>query len=303
MPAPKKFLHDAQLPYVRRHITHTARELRSNPLTTSFAAIFDALLALWTTIFQTDLDLQDQVDKATSEERSVDSELNLIARRLWKEINLITGDDKDALLLKFYFEGKSLHVFIRPVLSGQLASMRSWPDSLLKSEHDSLKKIGQDLLPLIPKADAAVTAKADAEKKLDELRQLGARKLFIDEVNNKRKETYTDVSALQSKHPELTTSFVEGLFRRDRTREEDPTIGELEEEIKDLEELHADKKARLEKLKTEFVAAQLEKKKQKKEAAKKRLAEVNKELEEKQKEATKLAAEIEEEDKEEDKDE
>ena len=74
MAAPKKFAYNAPLPYVRRHLTHSYRELRAHPLTLTVAATFEALLAAWATIFQTDLDLQDDVDEAASDERSVDSE-------------------------------------------------------------------------------------------------------------------------------------------------------------------------------------------------------------------------------------
>jgi hypothetical protein len=44
------------------------------------------------------------------------------------------------------------------------ALLRVWHELLSKSEHDALKKIGQDLAPLISKADAAAGKGAISER-------------------------------------------------------------------------------------------------------------------------------------------
>jgi predicted RNase H-like nuclease (RuvC/YqgF family) len=129
---------------------------------------------------------------------------------------------------------------------------------------------------------------------LDAFRRLGGRKTFIDEVNTKRKETYTGLSALPHSHPELPSDFAEAFFRRDRAREEDPTIESLAEEIKELQDVLAGKEQALARLHKEAEEAAREQKDRDKDEKKKKLAQVQKDLEEKQKEAAALAAELDE---------
>lgn len=292
MPAPKKLTHNTPLLVVRRHLTHTRRELLAYPLLEGFAPKFDGLLVTWTKIFEMDMDLQDQVDATLSLQRSIDHGLNRIARRVAKEVTLLVGDDPEAPLRKLYFGNKPLHAFIRPVLHGQLASMHNWPDPLAKSGHKALEDIGLELAPILPKADASVAAEGLAIKKRDEFRLVGARMLYIDEVNTARRETYTAATTLQQKHPELTAEIVEGLFRRDRARDDDPTIEGIEEEIAELEALLGDRKKLLAQLQKEQEEALAQQKQAEMEEKKKKLAQLHKELEAKQQEAAALAAEL-----------
>lgn len=293
MPAPRSFTYTTPLPAVRRHLTHTRRELMAHPSLASLAAPYDALLTTWTAVFETDFDLQDQVDAARSAQRSADHDLNAIARRLWKEINLLTGDDPEAPMRKLYFGNKPLHAFIRPILAGQLAATRAWGDSLAKSGHKALETIGQDLAPLLPKADAAVAAEVQAVAKRDEFRTVGARTTFIHDVNAARKKTYSEASTIQQSNAALTSDVIEGLFLRDRSRDEDPTEEGLQEEIEDLEAQLADRKKLLAQLQKQREEAMAQQKQAEAEEKKKRLAQLQKELEDKQKEAAALVAELE----------
>jgi hypothetical protein len=79
MPAPRTFAHNTPLLVVRRHLTHTHRELRAQPVANAYVPTFVGLLATWGTTFQTDFDLEDQVDAAASDERAIDGELNRVA--------------------------------------------------------------------------------------------------------------------------------------------------------------------------------------------------------------------------------
>jgi DNA repair exonuclease SbcCD ATPase subunit len=194
---------------------------------------------------------------------------------------------------KLYFGGKPLHAFIRPILGGQLAAMQSSGDLLAKSGHKALEAIGQDLAPLLPKADAAVTAEVQAIAKRDEFRTVGARKAFIDDVNAARKKTYSEASTIQQNSPELTSDIIEGLFLRDRSRDEDPTEEGLQDEIEDLEAQLADRKKLLAQLQKQREEAMAQQKYAEAEEKKKRLAQLQKELEDKQKEAAALVAELE----------
>lgn len=292
MPAPKTLPYNAPFPMLRRHLTYTRRELQAHPVTMALAAPYGPLLTKWGTILEADFDLQDQVDEALSSQRAIDIDLNRIARRLWKEIGLVTGTDGDSLLRQLYFGSKSAHVFIRPILAGQLAAMRAWVQPLANSEHPTLQAIGADLAPLVPQADAAVAAGGNAQKKLDEFRKVGARKAFVDEVNTQRKETYNAALKVQQSHPELTSDVIEGLFRRGRSRPDEPTIEAVEEEIQEIEALLTDKQKLLAKLQKEKEQADAEQKQTEIEQKKQKLAQLQKELEDKQKEASDLAAEL-----------
>jgi hypothetical protein len=244
-------------------------------------------------VFETDFDLQDQVDAARSAQRSADHDLNTIARRLWKEINLLTGDDADAPMRKLYFGSKPLHAFIRPILAGQLAATRGWVDLLANSGHKALEAIGQDLAPLLHKADAAVAAEVQSIAKRDQFRTVGARTVFINDVNAARRKAYSEASTIQQKSADLTADIVEGLFLRDRSREDDPTEEGLQEEIEELEGQLADRKKLLAQLQKQREEAMAQQKQAEAEEKKKRLAQLQKELEDKQKEAAALVAELE----------
>lgn len=293
MPPPLTISQKSALRVSRSHLGYTLRKLDTNPLTKSLAVTPTALLAEWKTVYETELDLQDQVDYAAALVVALDRELNRIAKRVSKELLTITGDDTSHSLYAHYFNGKQLNVFIRPILGKQLEAMRAWVPSLLASDNATLKSLGQELDVLIKQADAAVKARADAEAASDTFRDIGARYQFINKVNAAQKTLYGALAAMPHDNVGLASNFADGFFLRSRVKDEvddEPTVESVEEEIKALSAELESKQAALAALKAAREAA--EKKAQDKTAAAAKVAQLEKDIADKQKELAELTKDI-----------
>lgn len=278
----------------RWHLAFTRRNLLANPLTQDLVPLYSALLEKWSQTYAVELELSDQVDEGTLLVSTADLALNQFAKRVSKEILILTDDDRGHPLYTHYFGDKPLHVFIRPILSDQLTAMRAWGKSLTSSEHATLKALGAELPALIKAADDAVTAKATAVENLDNFREVGERKKFYDEVNATRKETHGFLATLPHKHTGLPSNFADRFFRRARVRsevEDEPTVESVKEKLtKLLGEVQAQEKL-LAKLEND--EAQAAKEAAEKSAKKAKLEAIEKEMAAKQKEANALRAELE----------
>jgi hypothetical protein len=293
MPTVRTLSQKSSLIAIRSHIVFTLRHLESDPLTTSLAPSFQSLLDEWPTHFQTELDLNDQVDDGQIVVTAVDGRLNRFADRTSKELLTITGDSRTNVLYLHYFD-KPLHLFKKPILADQLTAMQGWISSLQASEHPSLKALAPELIPLIAEADQAVRDKSKAEQALASFREIGDRKRYIDRVNALRKEMYGALATLPHKHAGLPSTFADGFFRRSKVKGEEaaePTIASVEAEITAL---HADLAARQAKLKElQDRAKEADEKEAERAANKVKLADIEMELAAKQKEADALRAAIE----------
>lgn len=245
--------------------------LNAHPLGVPYVPLFVQLRAKWSIINDKELSLREAITDAQALVDHVDEELNLFARKLMKEVDLVTGEDHDHLLYKHFFGNKTLSEFVRPVLSRKLESMRKWLPSLQGNEHPPLAALAPELSDLIKQADAASDARTAAEQARDQFRDLGERYAFIEEVNATRKEVYGALSKLPHEKTSLPTDFADGFFRRaggTAEEEEEPTIDSVDEAIAELEEQLAEQKA----LRDDLVKAEEARKAAEEEAARKREA-------------------------------
>ena len=154
----------------------------------------------------------------------------------------------------FYFGNKSPSELKRPVLGGQLETMRKWVSSLKGSPPGSgLAKAGTDLEAAIVVADAAAAALSKAEQDNREFRTTGARRALFDTLNAVRKATEGKVAEMPHAHPEwnLPTSFPDRFFGSESKKETAaPTAQDLEAQIADAEAQLASLKENLAKAKT-----------------------------------------------------
>jgi hypothetical protein len=123
-------------------------------------------------------------------------------------------------------------------------------------------------------------------------REIGELKQFIDEVNAARKEAHGVLSTLPHKHTGLPVRFGDGLFKRDRARDEAPGHEGIEGAIEKLKkQLAEQEKARAELLAAQ-AAAKVAAEEQAKAAAEAKLAAIQREIELKMKEAAAVQAVI-----------
>jgi len=198
-------------------LVHTLARLESNPLTASFAPPFEALYEdEWTRIVQQEFDLLVQayradamVEEADDELDDYVDELDAYARRRVK------GNLKDPFYL-YFFGANRPHDLKRPVLGGQLETMRQWVAPLnATAGDDEASKLAAKLDGLIVKADAAIAKQAEAFEKIKTFRTQGERKAFVDKLNALRKSTAGKLSELPLAHPEakLPGHFASRFFK------------------------------------------------------------------------------------------
>jgi hypothetical protein len=108
--------------------------------------------------------------------------------------------------------------------------MRTWVPSLLQSS-PALQAYATRLTQVVADADAVLQADADARRDLADF-HIGARKVFIDEVNAFRHALYGELTELMHGRPELglPRDFAHRFFLRD-TGPRRPTIATLERDV------------------------------------------------------------------------
>lgn len=164
-------------------------------------------------------------------------------------------DDHDKLLLRkvksnredplyaFYFGKKRPHELKRPVLVGQLDTMRAWVNPMKTSPDTELVAMGTRLEALVANADMALTKQSEASGALKTFRKLGAKKIFIDKLNALRKSTDGKLAELPHANPDarLPNDFASRFFkhgpRRGKTAAKEVTSAALKEQIADTREL------------------------------------------------------------------
>jgi hypothetical protein len=102
--------------------------------------------------------------------------------------------------------------------------MRKWHVSLDTSTHSALKALAPEIVPLIAAADAALEAKALADQRQKQFREVGERREYFDKVNAARKSLYGELSSLPHKVTGLPSGFADQFFRRDKGDADDATM-------------------------------------------------------------------------------
>jgi hypothetical protein len=162
----------------------------------------------------------------------------------------VVGKDRTDPLYTFYFGKKRPHELKRPVLAGQLQTMRDFVEPLKTSPIAELAALGTRLEGLIADADTAVKRQQAAVTASKTFRNLGERKVCIDELNALRKSTAGTLSEMPHKYPEkrLPVDYAERFFKRSkRVKSGAKELGseELKAKIAELEQTLAGFKTQL----------------------------------------------------------
>jgi uncharacterized coiled-coil protein SlyX len=233
------------LPQLLIELDYTRNRLRTNPLGAPFLPAFDALRAEWDGVFAQELALRAAQTLAQAMIDAADDAIDDFCADHAKAVLAITKDDVSHPLWELFYGKKTLAQFRRPVLGGQLETMRGWIGLLQKSEYPTLAALAPRLIPLVKAADDAVAARAKAEQDNRLFRAVGARKQWIDKLNATRKESFGALGKLPHEQAGLPSDFASRFFRPAPTvTDEDVTvasvkarIGELETELADQGEL------------------------------------------------------------------
>jgi hypothetical protein len=238
-------------------VRYTLSRLQADPRAAAFVADFQARRDAWTAIHQEELGYLEAASDAQARVDADDDALDAFASKVSKAVLTITGDDRSHTLYLHFFGGKPLSLFTRPVLGGQLGTMKKWHESLSQSAYPVLVGLAPELLGLLGDADAALAARAEAQQKAKLFREIGARRLFVDRLNGDRKTTHAALTKLAIETPELPRDFADRFFRTDEGRDEEeaPTIASVTAGIAALEGQLAEQKALLTELQQEAEAA------------------------------------------------
>lgn len=210
----------------------------------------------------------------------VDSKLNAVCAGVVARLDEMNSDKERGVLRTRLLGNKIPSVFQRPILGGQLSTMRNWPSILSESAFDSLKSYAADVQAAVNEGDAAEADLNAKELAEDNFYTLGEYKKYLDQVNSARKALQGDAEAYRHAHPELNLprDFVEGLFRK-RERERSMTLVQLDRRIASAESLLARLTARRKDLLDEIEATEKERKDAERQAKLAKLAEAQKQAE------------------------
>ncbi|HRI68579.1 MAG TPA: hypothetical protein PK156_30330 [Polyangium sp.] len=164
----------------------------------------------------------------------------------------LVGKERSDPLYAYYFGRKRPHELKRPILAGQLQTMRDYVQPLKTATNAELATLGARLETLIANADVAVARQHRAAESIKTFRNLGERKVCIDELNALRKATAGILSEMPHKHPEkrLPTDYADRFFkrapRRGKNAAKEITSANLQADIAEQEQVLAALKAQLE---------------------------------------------------------
>ncbi|MEI7894958.1 MAG: hypothetical protein WCI05_17815 [Myxococcales bacterium] len=177
---------------------------------------------------------------------AADDALDDFVDELDKVLLRLVKNNRDDLLYAYYFGAKRPFVLKRPVLGGQLETMRTWIPSLLSASDPDLVLLGKRLEVLVAAADEALAKQAAAKEAVKTFRALGGRKSFIDRFNAVRKSTDGKLAEMPHARPEarLPMDFASRFFkhesRRSKNTSKELTSEGLKAQIEDTKgQLHA----------------------------------------------------------------
>ncbi|UQA56305.1 hypothetical protein [Polyangium aurulentum] len=242
MPVPILDFRSASLTFLEE-IVHTLARLEAHPLTASFAAPFEELYRNeWTQVVQREFELLVEAFRADAMVEEADDglddyvdELDAYARRRVK------GNLKDPFYL-YFFGANRPHDLKRPVLGGQLETMRQWVAPLnATAGDDEASMLAAKLDGLIVKADAALVEQSEASEKIMAFRTQGDRKAFVDKLNALRKSTDGKLAELPHANPgaKLPGHFASRFFKhapkRGKTAAKELTSEDLKARLAEAE--------------------------------------------------------------------
>lgn len=202
------------------HATFTLSQLQAHPLGAPYVPLYEAIRAEGREVNNRELDLIEEKAAARAVVVATDSKADNYVSRLSKAVLTITGDDRSSGLYTHYFD-KPVSELTRPILRGQLATMRKWLISLPLSPHAALSGMAAELAALVDEADQAEAALQLADARIREFRDVGERRQWVDRLNAARKEVHGALAKLPHEHPELSSDFADQFFLSEPGRDDD----------------------------------------------------------------------------------
>ena len=191
------------------------------------------------------------IAKCRGAEGSADDGLDDFVDVFDRTLLIITKNERTAAIYLLYFGGKTASELKKPILAGELATVRAWLPSIQGSQYPAIAALAPRLIAVIAAADLAIANGLAARQALKDFDAIGPKKELIDGFNALCKTVYGELASLPHKHPEamLPASFADRFFPHEtRTgiasitslTEIDEVIGSL---TKDLAAAEAQKKA------------------------------------------------------------
>jgi hypothetical protein len=210
----------------------TLVRLRLDPKLASFVPTFEGLLDEGWKAIKEERMLLDERMAAEAAVDQADTDLDATSDGVAGVILIETKKNRRSPIFVRYFENQQPSRFRRPILGGQLASMRTWPPSLIASPNAALSAYGQALVEQIKAADAAIALVTAAEQKLADFQTIGLKKQLFDKANGLRKQLHGEASKRMHDHPEwnLPADYADALFQH-RSATPEPTIADLDHKI------------------------------------------------------------------------
>jgi hypothetical protein len=211
-------------------VSYTLSRLRAHPLGAPYIPAFEALRAEGLAVLTREIALNEAVIDAQARVDVADDGLDDFAGRGSKAILAVTHDDRSHTLYRHFFGTKPLAELRRPVLAGQLTTMKAWPSALQECGVPALQAMAPELVPLLEAAEAAEKARFDARQAMRKFRDMGERRQWIDRLNATRKEAHGALAKLPHQHTGLPSDFASQFFLSSPEREAaEPAEGELPE--------------------------------------------------------------------------
>jgi len=207
------------------HASYTVSCLQARPLGAPYVARFEELRARGMQVLLQEIALEENRMAAQARIGVADEVLDLLAARVSNEALALTRGDRSHALYQFFFSGKSLSRFVKPVLGRQLQAMKAWRPWLSQCPHPSLTALVPELEAAFAEADGALAARATARQQIREFRELGARQRWVNDLNAARKEVHGSLAKLPHQQPGLPSDFADHFFLsappREREREKE----------------------------------------------------------------------------------
>lgn len=228
--------HDMPTIELQHERVYTFAQLQAQPFTQTLASAFMALETDRQQVVALENRLLEQQFLAAAMVDVAVLGLGLAVDHFLHALLVVVNNERQAALYQRFFDKYRPSELKRMVISEQLTIVRPWPRTLAELPQEVLHQHGLALEAAVAKADQAITAEAETERAVDDFREVGERKNFVDRFNALRKVTFGKLAEMVHMHPEynLPRDFPEQFFLRER-RPRTPTIEGVQETIDRLE--------------------------------------------------------------------
>jgi hypothetical protein len=222
--------HRTSIPTLYDNFFFTSGRLRRHPLTVALADELDAVRPAIDAAWFEELGLIQVLYESEALMEILDSALDGIVDSVQATLLVDLRGNRSSPIYLHYFGSMRPSDLKRPVLRGQVDSMRGWPTSLAASNNATLQEHGVTLTGLLTQADAAIQTNDGASQAFKYFRELGTRARLIDRFNALRKSVYGSLGQIQHNNPQLGTGWAESFFRSGGGSER-VTLAEIERRI------------------------------------------------------------------------